>query len=512
MSSIEANETARAAMDLDDGYVREIEYTHGYCGDLAPSIIDLACLSRGVAPPLGRRPLRYLELAFGQGVSVNIHAAASGGEFWGIDYNPAHAANARDLANASGSGARLSGESLESFAARADVPQFDAIALHGTWSWVAQRNRDLVVDIVRRSLAPGGAFFVSYNCLAGWATQLPLRHLLVQHAALAATPGQRLEDKIDAALRFARALADAGAKYFDDHAEVSRWLDDMCSRSRSYLAHEYFNRDWHPMPSADVAGALAAANLTFAASATVAENTAGAGLSEEGRAVLAGIRHPVMRETAGDYLVNRLFRRDIFLRGPSMLAPAARDERLGNLPFVLLQHPDHVPATMTVAGTETALPPEVRRPFVEVLALDGYAPKTLRQVGSHPDCRAIGFERLVEMALLLTSAGAAHPAQPQTQIETAAPRCRALNTRILERACLGGNASFLASPVTGAGLFVARQEMLFLRSIALGHLVEDEWARHASGFMPASDPAVLQSNARAFARIRLPVLKALRVA
>ena len=131
---------------------------------------------------------------------------------------------------------------------------------------------------------------------------------------------------------------------------------------------------------------------------------------------------------------------------------------------------------------------------------------------SHPDCRAIGFERLVEMALLLTSAGAAHPAQPQTQIETAAPRCRALNTRILERACLGGNASFLASPVTGAGLFVARQEMLFLRSIALGHLVEDEWARHASGFMPASDPAVLQSNARAFARIRLPVLKALRVA
>ena len=49
-----------------------------------------------------RRPLRYLELGFGQGLSLNIHAAAYDGEYWGTDFNPTQAGNARELAAASG--------------------------------------------------------------------------------------------------------------------------------------------------------------------------------------------------------------------------------------------------------------------------------------------------------------------------------------------------------------------------------------------------------------------------
>src|SRR4051812_37880937 len=110
-------------MDRTGGYVQEIGYTHGYCSELAPAWLDLACLSAGVSSALAKQPPRYLELAFGQGVSLNIHAAACRGEFWGLDFNRAHAANARSLAAAAGSGATLLEDSFEEFLARAGVPQ-----------------------------------------------------------------------------------------------------------------------------------------------------------------------------------------------------------------------------------------------------------------------------------------------------------------------------------------------------------------------------------------------------
>ena len=62
--------------ETDDGYVTELEYTHRYGPELAPSRIALACAARGLRVLHNPSP-RYLEMAFGQGVSINIHAAAS---------------------------------------------------------------------------------------------------------------------------------------------------------------------------------------------------------------------------------------------------------------------------------------------------------------------------------------------------------------------------------------------------------------------------------------------------
>jgi SAM-dependent methyltransferase len=502
-------------MGTTDGYVQEIDYTHGYCAELAPSILDLACLSRGLGGLPADRPPKYLELAFGQGVSVNIHAAACAGEFWGIDFNPAHAGNARDLAQASGAGAQVYPDSFETFAARDDVPQFDVIALHGTWSWISAENRHLVVEILRRRLAPGGICFVSYNCMPGWAAEVPLRHLLVQHAGLPEARVRTLAERIDACLAFARSMPGAGAGFFRAHPGLDAWLANMDSRSRHYLAHEYFNRDWHPMSSADVAQALSAAQLTYAAPATLSDHIAGRGLPPAAQDFLRGIAHPGFRETVFDYLSNQRFRRDVFTRGAPALSGDARAERLRSLPFVLVQHPAHVPTRVATSGGEVELPPQIYGPLTAALAEDGFAPKTLRQLEAHPGCAAIGFEPLVEAALMLTGIGSLHPAQSPSAIAAAEPRCRALNARLLERAALADNVPALASPVLGAGVYADRREMLFLRAISLGAASEAEWARHAWQCLGADSEARfagLAADASAFARIRLPLLRALRVA
>ena len=281
-----------------DGYVSEIEYTHGYCREMAPAHLRLACLAHGIALPPRERPLRYLELAFGQGLSLNIHAAACPGEYWGFDFNAKHASNAQAMARASGSGAHIFADSFEAFAARAQVPEFDFITMHGTWSWISPANRHLVVEIVRRKLAPGGLFYVSYNCLPGWASEIPLRHLLVEHATLAGSATPALVDRIDASLAFAQSLIDADAGYFSAQPGAAKWLAKMHQESREYLAHEYFNRDWHPMPFSEVANALSAAKLEFVTSANLTDNTRGSGISNDARALLEGVEHRLLRETS----------------------------------------------------------------------------------------------------------------------------------------------------------------------------------------------------------------------
>jgi SAM-dependent methyltransferase len=142
--------------------VAEIDYTYGYYRELQAGLMDFALLLAW-QKPLGKgadsKPLRYLELGYGQGLSLNIHAAASRGEFWGTDFNPAQAAGAAEMANASGSNLFLLDASFEELAQRDDLPLFDVIALHGIWSWISDLNRQFIVEIIRRHLRPGGVVY-----------------------------------------------------------------------------------------------------------------------------------------------------------------------------------------------------------------------------------------------------------------------------------------------------------------------------------------------------------------
>src|SRR5262245_66127410 len=109
-------------MDWTAGYVTEIDYVYGYYRELCPGVLRLACLNAGVAPPAGR-PLRYLELGYGLGLSLNIHAAAILGDFWCTDFNPSHVAHARALADASGPGAKLLHEPVAQIPAAPGGPE-----------------------------------------------------------------------------------------------------------------------------------------------------------------------------------------------------------------------------------------------------------------------------------------------------------------------------------------------------------------------------------------------------
>ena len=111
--------------DWTSGYVSDVGYTYGYYPELQPHRLQLPFLEKGVAAP---RVRNACELGFGQGVSVNIHAAATDVDWWGTDFNPAQASFAQELAAASGAGAQLFDQSFEDFCARTDVLSCEPLA------------------------------------------------------------------------------------------------------------------------------------------------------------------------------------------------------------------------------------------------------------------------------------------------------------------------------------------------------------------------------------------------
>jgi len=139
------------------------------------------------------------ELGFGQGLSTNIHAAASINTWYGTDFNPSQASFAQELAKVSWSGAQLYDESFTEFCAR-DLPDFDYIGLHGIWSWISDENRAIIVDFVRRKLKVGGVLYISYNTLPGWSSFAPMRHLMTQHAQIEGADGAGIVSRINGAI------------------------------------------------------------------------------------------------------------------------------------------------------------------------------------------------------------------------------------------------------------------------------------------------------------------------
>lgn len=510
--------------DWNEGYFTDVGYTFGYYREINPVFQRFCLLLRGFASPEGGTPY-HCELGFGQGISVNIHAAANPGQFVATDFNPSHAAHAIKLATAAGSDAQLYDASFEQLLNRPDLPQFDSISLHGIWTWVSRENHKIITEFARRHLKPGGVFYNSYNCFPGWSPAYPLRQLFASYDRFASTPNAAHE-RVGAALQFCETLLAANPNYLKAVPQLSDKLKTIMEQNRNYLAHEYFNREWNCMYFTDVVDALAPAKLDYVTTAVPLDAVDAVNIATEGVAFLNTIDHPILREQTRDYFVNQQFRKDLYVRGAVRLSPIEQRERLLETRFVLTQTPDSVPLKVTGAAGEASLQEAVYKPLIAALAAKEYAPKSMRQLmAALPD---IQYAALQQALTVLVGMGNTSPCQPEAAEKQVRARCQALNRHLCNRAQLGNEIETLASPVTGGGIAVNRFQQLFLSAIKQGKKQPAEWAQAVWQVLAAQGQSLvkegkaletaednlaeLAKQATEFGEQRLPVLKALQIA
>lgn len=474
-----------------EGYVSGLDYNYGYYPALNPSSHIIPLLMSGLAAPTVEHAC---ELGFGQGITINIHAAAGNAQWHGTDFNPAHTAFARHLADIAGTEAhklRLSEQSFQEYCARDDLPDFDYIALHGIWSWISDDNRHIIVDFLRRKLKPGGILYISYNTLPGWSTNAPIRHLLAEYDKEMGDRAHSPQDNILAAIRFGEHILSHSPGLQRRAPRMAESLHNLLTQDPAYLIHEYLNQNWQPMYFSQTQALLQDAKMDYACSARTMENFLPCLFDDSQIAFFESIASPSFAETVKDYMINQQFRCDYWVKGKRPLNPLELEKAWQQLRIILLvDRKDYSPAMNFIQNID--IRPDMVDPILDQLQ-DG----RIHSVADLQKTLATSFdsERLfLGLSLLYTKGDIALCASDEN-IAARRESCHRLNRHIIEQAAVSNTLNYLASPVTGGGIAVNHVSNLFLLAHLQNRPAED-WPAYAWAALNAQNRTLLKDGQR----------------
>lgn len=455
-----------------EGYATGAGYLHGYFHDLNPRYAAFALLLEGLEGP---PPGPCCELGFGQGLSLAMHAAGDPARtWWGNDFMPEHAAQARDLTAAAGVHAEISDQSFEEFFARSDLPQFAFVGLHGVWSWVSPANRARITAFLRRHLLPGGVVYLSYNTLAGWSAVQPLRELMGLHLARAGGLGRPIGPRVQQAMSFVREVLESKPGLLVDTPCLGSQFAQWAEKSPEYLLHEFLNEDWHPLSPAQVAGELADAKLSYACSSDLHNRVTDVHLSAAQQALLAGIDDPLLRESTYDVLSATRFRREYWVRGPRRLARAEAMQRMQAQRLVLAVQPAEVPANASGPQGTRTLPAEHLNLVIGALH-EADAPLTVATLMQRATSQGIDPNTLVDTLAALVGSRSVLLATGDAQTKAARPATQRLNAWLTGPHAHRSDILNLASPLSGGGVPAPPLLQMMLGARAAAPKQPDRW-------------------------------------
>lgn len=505
------------------GYVSDINYTHGYYSELNPNRSKLALLNVGLAPADDGA---HCELGFGQGISINIHAAALGNHWYGNDFNPSQVNFAKSLLLAADAKLTLTDQSFEEFCKRDDLPEFASISLHGIWSWISDTNRSIIVDFIKRKLMVGGVVYISYNTLPGWASFAPIRHLLTEHASVMGSNGEGVLNRVSASLEFAIKLMDKNPLFTRVNPSVVNRLKKVADQNRQYLAHEYFNKDWHPMYFSEMNNWLSAAKISFACTAHYLDHIDELNLTQDQQGMLKDIEDPTFKESIRDFIVNQQFRRDYWIKGARKLSGIEKVEMLKKHRVVLISARADISLKISGSQGEGNLSESIYAPVLELMS--DHKVRSIEEIADHLKANQILFPQVTQVIMVLIGAGHMASVQTDEQINKNKKSTAKLNSSLIDKARLNDHIGFLASPVTGGGIAVNRFEQLFLSAKNNGIQQHQDWAKASWGVLSSQNQRLIKDGktieteednleelnrlAKRFSEKRMQILSALNIA
>ncbi|MBS7813334.1 class I SAM-dependent methyltransferase [Roseococcus pinisoli] len=426
------------------GYVADSPYTFSYQAAQAPGNLALICAMMGV----DWQPTAHMNVAdigCGRGYTVNTLAAANPGwNVFGLDYNPAHIAEAASVAERAqiNNATFVEADLAEMTDAEIDqLPELDLVSLHGVWTWVADPVRAGIVRLLSRRLKPGGLCYIGYNALPGFGGDMALQRLFRHLTAL--HPVGSSPEKARAAVPMIRALHATKPANLPPTNMLKRIAEDETELDASYLAHEFLTAHWRPVFFEDLCADLAPAKLDHVGSAGFHENVADLLFSPEQREIYEALPMGTPREFLKDLVLQRPFRRDIFIRGLRRTDPVPALDRL--VFGISKTLPDKSPNIAVPVGS-AEIGPELWEPIVAALR---EGPQSLGQL------RTLTPGRNPNAAELLTVLAGAGCVLPMLRDVGPSEATRNFNRTVAEtywREGRRGGQYAMASPVLAAGI------------------------------------------------------------
>ncbi len=467
------------------GYYTSSLYTCGFYREMAPNWLDFAALIKGHSPR--RRegaPFRYLELGSGMGLHLCLLAGAyPEGTFVGIDFHVDQIAHSRQLAHQTGltNVSFVQADLVDLAAETTKVPatlqpegSFDYVVSHGLYSWVNQDVQAALLSLTARSLAIGGLFYCSYNCLPGWYPGAIFQQLAEQERGRS--------DPRDPLVAYRRAAAQLIA-LADPEAEeptplarsfpsLAKTVAEAIGGDPRYVVHEYANANWQPLYVHQMHAQVAIHQLRPLGSASLPEQFPGLLPSRIQEAVQPDSAFPP-NELLVDIATNKRFRRDLFVRGFRPLSDQELDERIGAVWLVSTAHqPIEAARYITGFGEVTTDTGAVRR--VQARLAEGSA--SVRSLAEELAVSLHDTVILVSLMLHGDQVGLLRPDGP-------AEACKAVNGAFLRLMLEGAPYQYVIAPGIGTAMAVTPVEAILLEATGQGLDAEGQIAWLVKGML-----------------------------
>ncbi len=328
-------------------YVQDVIFESGYKDTQRPALLSYIAASRNftAADPSGK--YNYLELGCSIGATTNGLAAANPqSRFYGIDFNEEHIAIASERAKA----CELT--NVEYFQAdfgdheRLDLPKFDYITIHGTYSWLALTTEAAIHSLVDKHLKKNGIFFVDYMSKTGKASIEPMWHLLRSiGSGLDGDSAQRAGE----AFEILRLLVENDAGYFEQNSHAKSIFDDwdrklkLNPRQARDLAHNALSENWDPKNFSEVAAEFSKIGLRFAGSCNLLLNDLEMALPDTLRGVGSFETDQFQLELIKEFYHHTQLRQDVFVRADADTSSETSSPRASKTHFAFLWPPEEKP-------------------------------------------------------------------------------------------------------------------------------------------------------------------------
>ncbi|KMK51104.1 hypothetical protein RO21_08080 [[Actinobacillus] muris] len=469
-----------------EGYTSDINYTFGYYSELNPNNMIIPLLMAGFKAP---EMLNACELGFGQGISLNIHATGGQAKWYATDFNPSHANFAQQLSQIANNGALIADQGFKEFCQRDDLPEFDFIGLHGIWSWISDENRQIIVDFLQRKLKVGGVLYISYNTLPGWSAPSPLRHLLSQYHSTMTSASSDYRQNIQQSIDFVEKIFQQSPQLIESSPHLLPRLQGLKEKEPNYIVHEYLNQDWQPMYFSDIQKWLEQAKLSFACSSNYLDDFDMCLYSSEQQQLMSSFNHTNFAQTVKDFIVNKQFRRDFWIKGGVKLNGYQKRQAWRKLDVLLLTSRHNIEMKAS-AHLTIDLNADLFNPI-----LDKLQDHKVHNVGKLADSLKKRLSEYDVFAALAVLSGKGHlsAVQSNAQIKAARPRCDAFNRYILEQSRSPEfTVDYLVSPVIGAAYRIKLLDRWFLLAY-IEQVPQENWVTFVFNLLKESN-ATLNKN------------------
>ncbi|MCT8605135.1 methyltransferase regulatory domain-containing protein, partial [Glaesserella parasuis] len=222
------------------------------------------------------------------------------------------------------------------------------------------------------------------------------------------------------------------------------------------------------------------AKLSYACSVSYLDDFDEVLFDEEQQKLLSSIQDPSLFQTAKDFILNKQFRRDYWVKGKSQLTNQQGEKEWKKLNILLVSSTTKISTTIK-NYRQTEFKEELLKPIIEKLS--DYKIHSLESL-----CEALKGDMppnaLFRIIALLVARKEVVITQSAETIEAATNSCQKFNRAILDNPFAFNNVNYLASPVSGGGIYYSNIELLFL-SAYVQKIPEKQWEKYVRTILTA---------------------------